>query len=163
MSDETRTQTKTLTDQEIALAKFSALPEAAPDPDLREWPAPEGVLSSPEGLQATFGAMGFHAVADRRDEEVRFEAWRKPRLAGALLAGVLGVSAYLAVSATALGELAAVAAVVVVAYYVPLWILPSYRISGRIRGGRVYVRFEAYGLLGSRDALERRLRFYLLR
>lgn len=159
MSEETRTPT----DQEIALAKFSALPEMAPDPDLREWPAPQGVLSTPEGLQATFRAMGFDAVADRRDEEVRFEAWRKPRLAGAILAAVLGVSAYLAISALEFGELAAVASVVAVAYYLPLWILPSYRISGRIRGGRVFVRFEARGLLGSREALERRLRFYLVR
>ncbi len=164
-----------MTDEaQSALDRLRGLPELAPDPDLLEWQAPSG--STPEGLLASFRAMGFGAIADRRDapavidpsmpaapSEVRFEAWKKPRVAGAILAAALGVTAYLAVAATEAGEFAAVAAVVAVAYYVPLWILPSYRISGRIREGRVVVRLEASGLLARRDALERRLRFYLFR
>ena len=159
-----------------ALERLRALPELAQDPDLREWNAPQGVLATPEGLLASFRAMGFGAVAERRDApavpdpslpaapaEVRFEAWRKPRVSGAILAAFLGVAVYLAASAAELGEFTAVVAVVLVAYYVPMWILPSYRVSGRIREGRVLVRLEARGLLARQDALERRLHFYLLR
>lgn len=141
-----------------------SLPAFRVDPDLREWRAPAGVLGSPAGLAATFRALRMRSVVDRTaDGAVRFEAWKNPRVSGAILASLLGAAAYVALAAAGVRTLAIAAIVVLIAYYVPMVLLPSYRVSGKIEDGKVLVRLSVRGLLGRTKAFENRLRFYLER
>lgn len=147
-----------------ALEHVKSLPPFQVDPDLREWSAPGGVLGSKAGLTTSFRALGMRCVVDRDESgTLRFEAWRTPRVSGAVLAGVLGGALYIALSRAGVTHWGIFAVVVVAAFYVPLAVLPSYRVSGTIESGRLQARLTARGLLGSRGALERRLRFYLER
>jgi hypothetical protein len=147
-----------------ALAHLRSLPAFRIDPDLREWRAPEGVLGGAAGLAASFRALKMRSVIESpEDGSLRFEAWRNPRVSGALLASALGGALYVALSAAEIQTFAIVAVVVVAAFYVPIALLPSYRVSGKIAGGRVQVRLHVRGLLGRRTAFESRLRFYLER
>ena len=147
-----------------ALEHLRSLPPFRVDPDLREWSAPGGVLGSKAGLVASFRALGMRCVVDTDDSgAIRFEAWRNPRASGALLAGLMGATLYLVLSRNGVTHWGIFAAVAVAAFYVPLAVLPSYRASGTIENGKLQVRLTARGLLGSRGALERRLRFYLER
>ena len=147
-----------------AMAHLRSLPAFQIDPDLREWRAPAGVLASPAGVAASFRALRMKNVIDEPSQgAVRFVAWRTPRASGALVASALGAVLYLALSAAGL-QIAWIAAIVVVAaFYVPIAVLPSYRVSGKIENGRVEARLHVRGLLGRRKAFESRLRFYLER
>lgn len=147
-----------------AMARLRSLPAFQIDPDLREWRAPAGVLASPAGVAASFRALRMKNVIDEPSQgAVRFVAWRTPRASGALVASALGAVLYLALSAAGL-QIAWIAAIVVVAaFYVPIAVLPSYRVSGKIENGRVEARLHVRGLLGRRKAFESRLRFYLER
>ena len=147
-----------------AMAHLRSLPAFQIDPDLREWRAPAGVLASPAGVAASFRALRMKNVIDEPSQgAVRFVAWRTPRASGALVASALGAVLYLALSAAGL-QIAWIAAIVVVAaFYVPIAVLPSYRVAGKIENGRVEARLHVRGLLGRRKAFESRLRFYLER
>ena len=147
-----------------ALAHLRSLPAFRVDPDLREWRAPDGVLGGAAGLAASFRALRMRSVIDASEAgSLRFEAWRNPRVSGAILASLLGAVLYVAMSAAGIQTLAIVAVVVIAAFYVPIAVLPSYRVSGKIAGGRVQVRLHVRGLFGRRAAFESRLRFYLER
>lgn len=159
---------------EAELAADEVLPADSADKSFRSWPAPAGVRASPGGVEAGFRALGFGVVVDEgpgwpegKDGElppaVRFEAWRRPRLTGAVLAGALGAASYLLLKANGAGEFLAVVIVVLEAWFVPMALLPSYTVSGRIQRGRVVLRLRAKGLLARPARLERRLRFYLER
>lgn len=146
------------------LAHLRSLPAFQVDPDLREWRAPGGVLGGAAGLAASFRAMRMRSVIDSpEDGSVRFEAWRNPRVSGAILAAALGGALYVALAAVGVQTVAIVAVVVIAAFYVPIALLPSYRVHGKIAGGKVQVRLQVRGLLGRRGAFEKRLRFYLER
>lgn len=147
-----------------ALAHLRSLPAFRIDPDLREWRAPDGVLGGSAGLAASFRALRMRSVIESpEDGSLRFEAWRTPRVSGALLASALGAVLYVAMAAAGFQTLAIAAAVVIAAFYVPIALLPSYRVSGKIVEGRVQVRLHVRGLFGRRTAFENRLRFYLER
>lgn len=148
-----------------ALAHLRSLPAFRIDPDLREWRAPSGVLGGATGLTASFRALRMRSVIESspEDDSLRFEAWRNPRVSGAILASSLGAVLYVALSAVGVQTLAIVAVVVLAAFYVPIALLPSYRVSGKIAGGRVQIQLHVRGLFGRRTAFENRLRFYLER
>lgn len=147
-----------------AMRHLRSLPAFQVDPDLREWGAPRGILGSPAGLAASFRAMRMRNVIDSpADGSVRFEAWRNPRASGAFLAALLGGGLYWTLAAAGLATLPIVAVVVLAAFYVPVALLPSYRVSGKIADGKVLLRLHVRGLLGRRKAFESRLRFYLER
>lgn len=146
------------------MAHLRSLPAFRIDPDLREWGAPSGVLGTPAGLAASFRALRMrHVIESPPDGSVRFEAWRNPRLSGAVLASLLGGVLYLALSTAGMHTLPIAVVVVLAAFYVPIALLPSYRVSGRIERGRLQARLHVRGLLGRRKAFENRLRFYLER
>src|SRR5436190_9664603 len=118
---------------EEALRHLRSLPAFQIDPDLREWRAPAGVLASPAGLAASFRALRMRNVVDTpADGSVRFEAWRTPRVSGAVCAAVLGGALYAALASAGLGKGPIAVAVVVAAFYVPIALLPSYRVHGKI-------------------------------
>lgn len=153
-----------MSETDPALEHLRSLPPFQVDPDLREWDAPGGVRGSKAGLVASFRALGMRAVVDQDETgALRFAAWRNPRASGAVLAGILGGLLYLVLSRAGVTHWGIFAAVAVAAFYVPLAVLPSFRVAGTIENGRVQVRITARGLLGFRGALERRLRFYLER
>lgn len=147
-----------------AMAHLRSLPAFRIDPDLREWRAPGGVLGSAAGLEATFRALRMrHVIESPAGGPLRFAAWRTPRVAGALLAAALGGALYASLSALGLQILPIAAIVVAAAFYVPLAVLPSYRVNGKIENGRLEARLQVRGLFGRRKAFESRLRFYLER
>ena len=131
------------------------------DPDLREWPAPPGVLGEPAGLRSTFEAMRFRSVVEEEPGEIRFEAWRTPRATGAVVSAILAAIVYLALDRWGVSEFRTIVVIVLVAWYVPTWLLPTYRISGKIAGGRVQFRMSSRGVLARPRRLEQALRFYL--
>ena len=146
------------------MAHLRSLPAFRIDPDLREWPAPSGVLGTAPGVAASFRALRMrHVIEVPPDGSLRFEAWRTPRLSGAFLASSLGGMLYLALSSAGMHTVPIAVVVVLAAFYVPIALLPSYRVSGRIEKGRLQARLQVRGLLSRRTAFERRLRFYLER
>lgn len=131
------------------------------DPDLREWPSPGGVRAEPAGLRASFQAMGMRSVVEAEEGAVLFEAWRTPRVSGAVLAAVVAAALYVLLDHFQVGEFQILVAVVLSAFYVPTAVLPTWRVSGRVENGRVSMRVTARGLVSRRARLEEALRFYL--
>ena len=131
------------------------------DPDLREWPAPQGVRAEPGGLRATFDALRMKSLLKEEEGELRFEAWRSPRTGGAMLAAFLCAAIYLALDSWGVSEFRSIVVVIIVAWYVPTWLLPTYRVSGKISGGTLQFRLTVRGVLARRARLESALRFYL--
>ncbi|HVO29459.1 MAG TPA: hypothetical protein VMV18_01930 [bacterium] len=131
------------------------------DPDLREWPSPGGVRAEPAGLRASFQAMGMRSVVEEEAGAVLFEAWRTPRVGGAVVAALVAAVIYVALDRLQVGEFQILVAVVLAAFYVPTAVLPTWRVSGRVENGTVSLRVTARGLVSRRAALEAALRFYL--
>lgn len=140
-----------------------SLPAFAVDPELREWSAPSGLLGSAAGVTASFRALGMRSVVKQEDGTLLFEAWRHPRWSGALLAAALGGVLYAVLARAGVHGAPIAAAVILVAFYVPMAVLPSYRVAGKIAGGKVELRLRVQGAFGRRRAFERALRFYLER
>lgn len=135
---------------------------ALTDPGLREWDAAGGVRTEPAGLRATFDAMSMRVVMESDPGgAVRFEAWRTPRISGAILAAALAGVIYVVLDHYGVAEFPILVAIVLAAYFLPTAILPGYRVSGKVAEGRVALRIRGSGLLARPARVEATLRFYL--
>ena len=126
------------------------------------WPAPAGVLSSAEGIEAALAALGLEGGVARDGERIVFAATRRAVGAAALAGAVAGIAAYLVADRTGATPLVSVASVFLAAL-VAAFLVPSYRLRGRVEGGRMAVEVRGRGPFARAGALERRLRFYLER
>ena len=141
--------------------EIDAAKRALYDPDLREWPAPKGIRGETGGLRATFEALGMRSLLREEEGELRFEAWKSLRTGGAIVAAVLCAAIYLVLDAWGVSEFRSIVVVILVAWYVPTWLLPTYRLSGKIANGGLQFRLTTRGVLARPARFESALSFYL--
>lgn len=144
------------------LAKLAENPLLAPDPALRDWPAPPGVRATEEGLRTTFRTMGFAFASEEREPgTIEFAATRRPTLVAGIVAALLAAAIAWPMSVANAPLSWIVTAVVLEALVVSLALAPRYALRGTLRDSRLQFRMESKGLFARPRHLESALRFYL--
>jgi hypothetical protein len=142
-----------------AIEKIRKAPKLEPGPGVLEWKAP----ASPGSVKEAFDALGMGSIVDSDREGVRFEAWKTPRAAALAVTAIAAAALLGLLLLIGVGDVAIVLLVLTAAFAGPFFLMPEYRVTGRIAGTSLLVRIAVKGLLARRESFEAELKTALER